>query len=103
MTVETILADAVAARLLPELQSLLRAELAAAVAALRQPAQPVPELVTVAAAARMAGVSQCTMRRYERDGLVQAVRRGHSIRIVASSLRPTDPATVARLAREARS
>jgi excisionase family DNA binding protein len=79
------------------------AELREQIAALRAPAQPEPTMLSVREFAARAGISQCTCRRRVSDGTIASVRVGASIRIPAASLRPTDPATVARLAREARS
>lgn len=67
------------------------------------PAQLEPELLSVRQYAQRAGLSQCTIRRRISDGTLRVLRVGGSIRIPAASLRPTDPATVSRLAREARS
>ena len=65
-------------------------------------ARPEPALMTVAEAARLCGVSSCTLRRWERDGAVQSVRRAHTVRIVASSLKPASADDISRAARAAR-
>jgi excisionase family DNA binding protein len=79
------------------------AELTAAVQALRTPAQSEPTMLTVREFAARAGLSTCTVRRHIADGTIPHTRVGASIRVPASALRPADPGTVARLAREARS
>jgi transcriptional regulator with XRE-family HTH domain len=71
-------------------------------AASTPPTQPEPALMTVAEAARVCGVSSCTLRRWERDGAVQSVRRAHTVRIVASSLKPASADDISRAARAAR-
>jgi excisionase family DNA binding protein len=78
-------------------------ELTAAVQALRGPTTAEPALLSVREFAARAGISQCTCRRRVSDGTIAHVRVAGSIRIPASALRPVDPGTVARLAREARS
>jgi excisionase family DNA binding protein len=79
----------------------LLAELAQ-LAAMRAPAQPETTMLTVKQFAARAGISQCTCRRRVSDGTIAHVRVAGSIRIPSSALRPADPGTVARLAREAR-
>ncbi len=103
MTIDAAITEAVAVAMVPVLAELraLRTEVAR-LASLAAPAALAPELLSVAQAARTLGVSSCTLRRWERDGRVQSVRRGHTVRIVASSLRPVDSAQVAELARAAR-
>ena len=101
MTLDETLRAAVAAEMAPLVRQL--AELRAAVEALRTPATSESELLSVAQAAKRCGLSQCTVRRRISDGSLPSTRIGASIRIPAASLRPTDPATVSRLAREARS
>ena len=100
MTLDESLRVAVAAAVAPLAAQV--AELRAELAALHAPAAQEPELLSVAEAARICGVSGCTLRRWEKDGRVQSLRRGHTVRIVAASLRPTDPAQVSQFAREAR-
>ena len=62
-----------------------------------------PALLTVRQYAQRAGLSMCSIRRHIKDGSLVATKIGGSIRLPASSLRPADPGTVARLAREGRS
>ncbi|MGC9984755.1 MAG: excisionase family DNA-binding protein [Polyangia bacterium] len=102
MTVETTIADAVAARLVPEVARIVRTELAAQIAALHAPAAQEPELLSVREFAKRAGISPCTTRRRIADNSLPSVRIGGSIRIPASALKPPDPGTVASLARAAR-
>jgi excisionase family DNA binding protein len=102
MTVEETIAGAVVAQLIPEIQRVVRAELTAQAASLHAPAQPEPAMLTVKQFAARANLSQCTVRRHISDGSLQAVKIGSSIRIPATAFRPADPATVSRLAREAR-
>jgi len=100
MTLESVLAEVVREAVAPLAQQV--AELTAAVQALRTPAEAEPELLTVREFAKRAGISQCTCRRRVADGTLAHVRVGGAIRIPSSSLRPADPADVARLVREAR-
>ena len=93
--------EAQAIALIPAMFEELR-ELRAELAALRTPAPEEPSLLTVREFSARAGISQCTCRRRVADGTLPHVRLAGSIRIPASSLRPTDPETVARLVREAR-
>jgi hypothetical protein len=102
VTVDDAIVSAVGRALAPVLDELtvIRTELAE----LRR-SQP-PRLLTIAEAAATARVSPCTIRRWERDGVVRSVRRGARVLIDAHSLQPTsdDEITVrARTAREARS
>lgn len=99
MTLDESLRAAVADEVAPLVQQV--AALTAQVAALRAPA-PADELLSVAQAARRAGLSTCTVRRRIHDGSIPCTRVGHSVRVPASALRPTDSATVSRLSREAR-
>jgi excisionase family DNA binding protein len=69
---------------------------------LRAPAAPESADLTVRQYAVRRGLSECTVRRRVADGTLAHVRVGTAIRIPASSLKPVDPATVARFAREAR-
>jgi excisionase family DNA binding protein len=101
VTLDETLRAAVAAEVAPLVHQV--AELTAQVAALRAPAPAEPELLTVKQYAARAGLSPCTIRRRISDGGLPHVRVGAAIRIPAASLRPTDPGTVARLARVARS
>lgn len=84
-------------------RDVVRAELAdlrADVAALKRAAPPA--LVDIAAFCEHAGVSQATARRMAARGDVQVVRRGRILRFDLGSLRPAEPETIAKLAREAR-
>jgi excisionase family DNA binding protein len=101
MTLDLALGEVVRQAVAPLVQQV--AELTAAVEALRTPTTPESALLSVREFAARAGISQCTCRRRVSDGTIASVRVGASIRIPAASLRPTDPATVARLVREARS
>jgi excisionase family DNA binding protein len=68
-------------------------------------AAPTPEesaMLTVRQFAARAGLSTCTVRRHIADGTLVSTKIGGAIRIPASSLQPTSPADVSRLAREAR-
>jgi excisionase family DNA binding protein len=100
MSIEADLAETKAGvnRVLAEL-----AELRAVVEKLHTPAAQEPALLSVRQYAERAGLSACTVRRRVTDGTLSHVRVGGAIRIPSASLRPTDPADVARLAREARS
>ena len=75
-------------------------ELRATVDALRT-ASPT-RLVTVAELVRLGYGSPATVRRRIADGTYPAIRHGRSVRVDLASLRPTDPAVVAALAKEAR-
>lgn len=96
-TLDESLRAAVAAAVQPLADELraVRTELAA----LR--AGQAPRLVTVAEAAEHAHVSPCTLRRWERAGVVRSVRRGRRVLVDLSSLQPTDPTEIAALARGA--
>jgi DNA-binding transcriptional regulator YiaG len=100
VNLDAALAEVVVEAIAPLVQQV--AELTAAVQALRAPAAQEPALLSVAEAARLCGVSSCTLRRWERDGAVQSVRRAHTVRIVASSLKPASADDIARAARAAR-
>ena len=100
MSLDEALRAVVAAEVAPLVHQV--AELTAAVQALHAPAAQEPALLSVAEAARLCGVSSCTLRRWERDGAVQSVRRAHTVRIVASSLKPASADDISRAARAAR-
>ena len=55
------------------------------------------ELLTVPEAARVAGVSERTMRRWATNGQVRSIGRGHRRRVVAASL--SEPAATALIRR----
>jgi excisionase family DNA binding protein len=62
-----------------------------------------PRMLSVAEAAERMGVSTQTIAAMGRRGDIVTRRAGRRVLVDAASLRPTDPATVARAAREARS
>ena len=74
----------------------LREQVAALVAATP------PQFFSVADFAQRNGLCQATVRRQAKAGLLLCKWVGRRCLISATSLRPTDPPTVARLAREAR-
>ncbi len=72
----------------------------AAVEALRE-ALP-PALLDVHAAAEQLGVSESTIRRQIREGVLPVRRVGRSVRVDVSAMKPISEEHVAALAREAR-
>ncbi|MGA7741191.1 MAG: hypothetical protein WBP56_14505 [Polyangia bacterium] len=101
-SIEAVIAGAVVAQLIPEIQRVVRAELAAQLAALHAPAAQAPELLSVREFAKRAGLSTCTIRRRVADESLPHIVVGTTIRIPSSALRPADPADVAQMARAAR-
>jgi excisionase family DNA binding protein len=99
MSLDTSLAEIVTAAILPLAEEVrgLKAE----VAALR--AVSPPRFGTVRDAARILLCSEQTVRRKVDLREIPSTRVGRSVRVDLTALRPTDPATVARLAVEARS
>lgn len=61
-----------------------------------------PQFLSVAEFAQRNGICQATVRRQAKAGALVCRWVGRRCLISASALRPADPATVARLAREAR-
>jgi excisionase family DNA binding protein len=61
-----------------------------------------PQLLSVADAAQRMGVCAATIRRMCASGELVHRRCGRRIVVSVESIKPTDPSTVARLAREAR-
>jgi hypothetical protein len=98
MSLDTVLAEVVGAVVAP-LADEIR-ELRAEVVALRAASHT--RLVTVAELVRLGYGSAATVRRRIADGTYPAIRHGRSVRVDLASLRPSDPATVAALAMEAR-
>ena len=98
MTIDAAIAAVVAEAVAP-LVSEIR-ELRATVEALRA-ASP-PKLVTVGEMVRLGFGSPASVRRRIADGTYPCVRHGRSVRVDLAALKPTDPATVAALAAEAR-
>lgn len=98
MTIDAALAEAVRSAVAPLAEEVraLRAEVAELLRS-----QP-PRLVSVEEAAAALGVSACTIRRWEHDQQIASVRRGGRVLIDLSTVRPTDPAQIAALARQAR-
>jgi excisionase family DNA binding protein len=62
-----------------------------------------PQFFSVAEAAKRAGLCEWTIRRMAKAGELVSRRAGRRLLIDSSSLKATDPGTVSRLSREARS
>lgn len=62
-----------------------------------------PQLVTVAEAAKLLGLSVRTVSRHIKSGEIPTRRIGRSVRVDLGQLRPLDATSVAELAYEARS
>jgi hypothetical protein len=61
-----------------------------------------PRLASVDDTAKFTGKSPCTIRRWEKAGVIKSVRRGGSVLIDLDSLKPVDADQIAELARKVR-